>query len=226
MKGGASSLNPYAASYIPLSKRGGTDESKDFKILANQLESGNHSVWFGHEPNRMWTQGQHQNPSQSYVHGAESVQVAQISNTKDHPGGEFYASSSFNPHEMSGKSSFSEESDMDLAYLQMTFPGISEESLSDVYLANKGDLDSTVDMLNQLEIYPEFSEKLPDTLDIGDVPESGSSSEVASQNVTGPHLPLGWRKKKQVVLLSPFALGGFAPMDAASILYSILYMRE
>ncbi|CAA2960749.1 polyadenylate-binding protein-interacting protein 6 isoform X2 [Olea europaea var. sylvestris] len=185
MKGGASSLNPYAASYIPLSKRGGTDESKDFKILANQLESGNHSVWFGHEPNRMWTQGQHQNPSQSYVHGAESVQVAQISNTKDHPGGEFYASSSFNPHEMSGKSSFSEESDMDLAYLQMTFPGISEESLSDVYLANKGDLDSTVDMLNQLEIYPEFSEKLPDTLDIGDVPESGSSSEVASQNVTG-----------------------------------------
>ncbi|CAI9755636.1 unnamed protein product [Fraxinus pennsylvanica] len=188
MKGGSSSLNPYATSYVPLSKRGGTDGIKDFRLLANQLDSGNHSVWFGHQPNLICTQGQHQNLSQSYVNGADAVQVAQISNPKYHCGGEFYTSSSYNPHELSGKSSFSEESDLDLAYLQMTFPGISEESLLDVYVANKGDLDSTVDMLNQLEIYPEFSEKLPDTLDIGDVPESGSSSEVTSQklkNVTG-----------------------------------------
>ncbi|CAA2997878.1 polyadenylate-binding -interacting 6 [Olea europaea subsp. europaea] len=184
MKGGSSSLNPYATSYVPLSKRGGTDDINDFRLLSNQLDSGNHSVWCGHQPNLMCTKGQHQSLSQSYVNGADAVQVAQISNPKDHT----YASSSYNPYGMSGKSSFGEESDMDLAYLQMTFPGISEESLSDVYIANKCDLDSTVDMLNQLEIYPEFSEKLPDTLDIGDVPESGSSSEVASQklkNMTG-----------------------------------------
>lgn len=35
-----------------------------------------------------------------------------------------------------------------------------------------------------LQIYPDdSSDKLPETLDIGDVPESGSSSEVAPQKV-------------------------------------------
>jgi len=83
-----------------------------------------------------------------------------------------------------------EDYDMDLAYLQMTFPGVSEESLFDVYIANKGDLEFTVDMLNQLELYSVDSlENLPDTLDIGDVSEAGSSSEAAAslklKNVAG-----------------------------------------
>jgi len=44
-----------------------------------------------------------------------------------------------------------EESEMDLAYLQMMFPGVSEQSLADVYNVNGGDLESAVDMLSELE---------------------------------------------------------------------------
>ena len=45
-----------------------------------------------------------------------------------------------------------EEREMDLAYLQMMFPGISCESLSDVYFVSKGDLEATLDMLNHFEV--------------------------------------------------------------------------
>ncbi|KAK9698074.1 hypothetical protein RND81_08G080800 [Saponaria officinalis] len=43
------------------------------------------------------------------------------------------------------------ESEMDLAYLQMTFPGISVQFLNDVYNINGGDLESAIDMLSELE---------------------------------------------------------------------------
>jgi len=90
-------------------------------------------------------------------------------------------SSSQSPFDGTGKQTLDEDYDMDLAYLQMTFPGLSEESLFDVYVANKGDLESAVDMLNQLEHYSGDSlENLPDTLDIGDVSEAGSSSELSA----------------------------------------------
>ncbi|XP_022543403.1 polyadenylate-binding protein-interacting protein 6 isoform X1 [Brassica napus] len=65
------------------------------------------------------------------------------------------------------------EMDMEIEYLSATFFDLSHESISDVYLANNGDLDATIEMLNQLEIYStEAQEYLPDTLDIGDVPET------------------------------------------------------
>nr|GEZ60685.1 hypothetical protein [Tanacetum cinerariifolium] len=41
--------------------------------------------------------------------------------------------------------------DMNLTYLQMSFLGISNESLSGVYATNKGDMKTTLDMLHQLE---------------------------------------------------------------------------
>ncbi|XP_074280485.1 polyadenylate-binding protein-interacting protein 6-like [Silene latifolia] len=44
-----------------------------------------------------------------------------------------------------------EESEMDLAYLQMMFPGVSDQSLADVYNINQGDLEAAVDMLSELE---------------------------------------------------------------------------
>ncbi|KAH0907524.1 hypothetical protein HID58_039351 [Brassica napus] len=60
------------------------------------------------------------------------------------------------------------EIDMDIEYLLVTFSGLSQESITDVYLANSGDLEATIEMLNQLEIYSnEAQENLPETLDIG-----------------------------------------------------------
>ncbi|CAF2135692.1 hypothetical protein BRARA_B00408 [Brassica rapa] len=71
--------------------------------------------------------------------------------------------------------------DMDIEYLLVTFSGLSQESITDVYLANSGDLEATIEMLNQLEIYStEAQEHLPETLDIGDLCESGPSSSKAS----------------------------------------------
>ncbi|CAH8363161.1 unnamed protein product [Eruca vesicaria subsp. sativa] len=65
------------------------------------------------------------------------------------------------------------EMDMEMEYLLASFPGLSDESIRDVYLANNGDLDATIEMINELGIYSnEADEFLPDTLDIGDVPET------------------------------------------------------
>ncbi|CAN6858882.1 unnamed protein product, partial [Brassica oleracea] len=65
------------------------------------------------------------------------------------------------------------EMDVDIEFLLATFSDLSYESISDVYLANNGDLDATIEMLTQLEIFSnEAEEYLPDTLDIGDVPET------------------------------------------------------
>ncbi|KAL0736103.1 hypothetical protein Bca4012_012313 [Brassica carinata] len=76
------------------------------------------------------------------------------------------------------------EIDMDIEYLLVTFSGLSHESITDVYLANSGDLEATIEMLNQLEIYStEARENLPETLDIEDICESGpSTSKGSTQN--------------------------------------------
>ncbi|CAN8256638.1 unnamed protein product [Cochlearia groenlandica] len=72
--------------------------------------------------------------------------------------------------------------DMDIEYLIVTFSGLSQESITDVYLANSGDLEATIEMLNQLEIYSnEAEEHLPETLDIGDISESGPSTSKATK---------------------------------------------
>ncbi|KAK8695257.1 hypothetical protein V6N13_000424 [Hibiscus sabdariffa] len=156
MKHGVSSLNPYAASYIPLAKR-----------------EANENAWF--EPSSHFAHKPHYGNAylDSVAHGTRKHQVAEGSAVKSYPA----LGSLKNPGEVIEKQFVDEEFDMDLEYLRMTFPGLSNESLMDVYLANEGDFEATVDMLNQLEMQTvESSESLPDTLDIGDVSESGSSA--------------------------------------------------
>lgn len=80
-----------------------------------------------------------------------------------------------------------EEFEMDLAYLQMSFPGMSDQSLMDVYTLSDCDLEASLEMLSQLESV-ETSDCLPDALDIGDVPEaapSGECSTTKTKNVVG-----------------------------------------
>lgn len=187
MKTGTSSLNPYAASYIPLSRRGSSDSNNDYSLTAKGYKSGNETDWSGPHSEDT-TQYQHQSKaSQNYVgHGTLTLEDYTWKANSVHGS---YGSSSQNTKEMTEKQMMDEEFDMDLAYLQMIFPGLSEESLSDVYLANKGDLEAAVDMLNQLELCTgDSSENLPDTFDIDSVSESRSSGESASlklKNVAG-----------------------------------------
>ncbi|PRQ28136.1 hypothetical protein RchiOBHm_Chr6g0312751 [Rosa chinensis] len=181
MKPGVSSLNPYAAAYIPLSKREADDRTF---VTSKESSRTNDPLWFGAPQNMT----HNQNHSKAYL-GSDSPATAALLSPKafalnNYPAHGSYGSSSQNVNEVTAN----EEFDMDLEYLQMAFPGISDQSLADVYLANKGDLEATIDMLNQLEFYTvESSESLPDTLDIGDVSESGLSPNSAwkLKNVAG-----------------------------------------
>ncbi|CAN4076585.1 unnamed protein product [Withania somnifera] len=163
MKTGTSTLNPYAESYVPISKRGAPDGNKEARS-PKEFKSGSEA------PGVTAVQNQQQ-----------TSQIADQYKLKNYSA---YGSPSHSPVGAMGKQVLGEESYMDLAYLQMTFPGMSDESLSEVYLANKCDLDAAVDMLNQLELYSgDYSEKLPDSLDIGDVSDSGFSGDSSSQKL-------------------------------------------
>ncbi|XP_076917504.1 polyadenylate-binding protein-interacting protein 5-like [Bidens hawaiensis] len=160
MKARSSTLNPYATSYIPLSRRGPTDETKSYDHGITTLS---------------------QSPRYSENHDAvtESPESLKL---KNHSGFGSYGSSSHTA-ELTGKQA-DVDHDMNLAYLQMVFPGVSEESLSSVYTACRGDIEAAVEMLSQLKLHSgDFTENLPDSLDIGDVSEAGSSSEGGSQKL-------------------------------------------
>ncbi|KAK6236076.1 hypothetical protein SCA6_011413 [Theobroma cacao] len=181
MKPGVSSLNPYAASYIPLAKREGNDN-----VAAKDIKRGNETAWY--EPSSHLAHNPHHSNTSldSVTHGTGKHQIPEASALTSHPA---HGSLMQNLGEMTDKQIMDEEFDMDLEYLCMIFPGLSNESLLDVYWVNNRDLEATVDMLNQLEMYTvESSETLPDTLDIGDVSESGSSATCGAlklKNVAG-----------------------------------------
>ncbi|CAN6721198.1 unnamed protein product [Malus baccata var. baccata] len=145
MKPGFSSLNPYAAAYIPLSKRETDDRTY---VTTKDSSRSNESVWFGNPQN--FTHNQHHSKAylESDAPGTATLQSPKSYAVKSYPAHGYYGSSSQNVIKVSENEDF----DMDMEYLGMSFPGISDQSLSDVYLANRGDLDATIDMLNQLEV--------------------------------------------------------------------------
>ncbi|CAH2044425.1 unnamed protein product [Thlaspi arvense] len=148
MKPGGSSLNPYAAAYVPISKRAGGQESRSAKPATHHVQ---------HQPYVAHGFG---------VQGMGGFPGSQMSTPK---------TSSDTAYKQMRDEDL--EMDMDIEFLLVTFSGLSHESINDVYLANNGDLDATIEMLNQLEIYSnEAEEYLPDTLDIGDVPETTETS--------------------------------------------------
>ncbi|CAN8265156.1 unnamed protein product [Cochlearia groenlandica] len=149
MKPGGSALNPYAAAYVPLSKREGyLDKSRSTNPATHHVQQQQPYVPRGY----------------GVAQGMGSFQGSQMPNT----------SSSYKQMK---DEELDLDMDMDMEFLLVTFSGLSHESINDVYLANNGDLDATIEMLNQLEIYSsEAQEYLPDTLDIGDFPETTESS--------------------------------------------------
>lgn len=141
MKPGASSLNPYAASYIPLSKREADDRTC---VTDKESKSYNGADWF-QNPQHI-TKDQHR-PDPN-THASQKLSTSEAYHVKSQPASSSYGSAT----QITDKQMLDEESDMDLEYLRMTFPGISDQSLTDVYMVNGGDLDSAIDMLSQLEV--------------------------------------------------------------------------
>lgn len=177
MKSGTSSLNPFAESYIPLSKREPKNEGKTSEITAEKSpKSSGETTWFDtrsqgpKETKQIYLQS-----DASFdlnLHGIEELLIGEDFMKKGHE----------NPSNETEKYYTDEDSQMDLAYLGTLFPGISDQSLLDVYTANGGDLEASIDMLNQLEFYPVDARRhLPESLDIGDVSDVKSSAEGSSK---------------------------------------------
>lgn len=147
MKLGASSLNPYAESYVPLSKREPKNEHKASEITSEVSPKNNdETAWSNSHPEvskenkEIYLQT---DPTFDLnIHGIEELLIGEDFTKKDHE----------NPSNETEKYYTDEDSQMDLAYLGAIFPGISDQSLLDVYTANGGDLEASVDMLNQLEV--------------------------------------------------------------------------
>ncbi|KAJ6743624.1 POLYADENYLATE-BINDING PROTEIN-INTERACTING PROTEIN 6 [Salix viminalis] len=166
--GRVSTLNPYATAYIPLSKRDSADRIEN---PGWTVQGGNPNVWYGSA----------EHSAQIRQNDTGLISVPEMSVLKSQSGYGSYGSSSQNSYEVTGKQTIDEEFEMDLEYLRINFPGISDESLTGVYMANNGDADAAMDMLNQLELDTlDSSGNLPDTLDIGDAYEPRPSAEVSS----------------------------------------------
>ena len=128
MKPGVSTLNPYAAAYIPLAKR----DSQPEEVPKSQLRHKAVLEGDSRGTAAQLSQDVFSMKSQS-VHGS-------------------YSGSSQYESEMLEKQMMDLEFDMVMDYLQTAFPGLSKQSLADVYFANNGDIEATVDMLSQLEV--------------------------------------------------------------------------
>ena len=146
MKPHGSSLNPFATSYIPLSQRGanrtfiGENTSRE-NIGANLPGYSEQCVYNPPYNNSI-------SPRLNMNHGKKaSVAGAAV---KNHP---FLGSLSQQSSDLTEMEMFDREVNMDIELLQVSFPGLSEQSLTDVYFANKGDLDAAIDMLSQLEVF-------------------------------------------------------------------------
>ncbi|CAI0414807.1 unnamed protein product [Linum tenue] len=140
MKPGNSSLNPYAASYIPVSRREVVEHTQSPGVVAKASQSGNQNVWYG--------------PGYA-IENRQHGKASPITSAESHYGNGVYGSLSQQQDGRTEKQIMDEVSDFELEFLQMTFPGVSFESLMDVYAANNGDLENTIDMLNQLEVSEE-----------------------------------------------------------------------
>ncbi|KAL9233911.1 hypothetical protein vseg_008845 [Gypsophila vaccaria] len=138
MKTNTSTLNPNAASYVPLAKREVQDVHTGCKTT----------------------------PGDSAVDDLK---------LKDHQAAVAYDTRAAIPQEVYSNV-MDEESEMDLDYLQMMFPGVSNQFLADVYNINHGDFEAAVDMISELE----STDDHPDALDNHKAPEPISSSECLS----------------------------------------------
>lgn len=155
MKSGTSLLNPYATPFIPFSRQRADNEnvapitSENSKIDHETVQCKQVKEDEVKAAGRTWGDSnssygnpQHQLPTNSYIEGPSNY-------------GELYSLEDSMSHKRKDgterRSSFADH-ELDLAYLTAEFPGLSEQSLVDVYCANAGDLEASVDMLIQLEV--------------------------------------------------------------------------
>ncbi|GAB2275592.1 hypothetical protein Dimus_010352 [Dionaea muscipula] len=156
MKLSISNLNPDAQSYVPLAKREVNNENHDYKNILKSVGSN--------------------------VYGTQKLPAAADWKLKGQEIDVLHGFPSQNPQGIDESRFMDKQFEMDLAYLRMMFPGVSDQSLIDVYDANRRDLEPTIDLLVNLESYIDDSiNNLPEALDMGDIPQHTSSGECSME---------------------------------------------
>ncbi|XP_068652637.1 polyadenylate-binding protein-interacting protein 5-like [Aristolochia californica] len=132
-------LNPYADSFVPLSRQGAGKHNKSDDTSENIKESS--QVMMSESETSNIASG----IAKSHVDASHFNKLSLENSTLK------------NPDDETERPNIVDELEYDLAFLAATFPGVSDQSLADVYFANGGDLDATIEMMNQLENMPEMS---------------------------------------------------------------------
>lgn len=133
MKRAMLSLNPDAASYTPLDKR-----IAEVKTKIADLSSSDYKDLCRTEQCQFYDELS----SGSDNHAKEEL----------HVGNNLTGMDSQNLSDQTKKQIVNDSHEMDLAYLTFVFPNISEQCLADVYFLNGTDVESSIDMLNELEV--------------------------------------------------------------------------
>lgn len=145
MKQGTSSLNPNAASYIPLFKQGAEIEGKVSGLTTeDSLRNGYKTSWSQYPPKG------YSGIDQRYLQAGMDYDTHGFKGSLI--GNGFMEKGLPTSSELTKKHSIDDDSEMDMAYLTIMFPNMSEQSLADVYSANAGDLEASIEMLNELEV--------------------------------------------------------------------------
>ncbi|EPS68128.1 hypothetical protein M569_06647 [Genlisea aurea] len=168
------SLNPSAASYVPVSSRRPVTGSEHESKGRNDAAAAASAI-----------RPVHQNTSASSSKPPDR-----------HPGCESIASSSSSSQHQVPETALSwvEDFEGDVAQLQKTFPGFSHDSLVHVYISNMFDLDATIDIINQakIDVPPSLDNPiidfLPENLDF-DVREYLSKSDEPGEGESSKSSP-------------------------------------
>lgn len=138
--GAASRLNPDVDLYIPQPKKEADDKTY---VTDNDSKKFDGAILFQRpqpivkDPN---------------VPTSQNISAFEAPHLKSQPACNSHGSRTQNAALMTDKAIPDEQFHMDIDYLRESFPGISDQSLADVYILNRFDLDATIDMLTQLEV--------------------------------------------------------------------------
>ncbi|KAK9141857.1 hypothetical protein Syun_011257 [Stephania yunnanensis] len=156
-------LNPYASSYIPLSREEKLDTFKSFKTGSPEKSGFGDKTAFA-KPS---SSGSVDDKNSSLTGITESAcNVNKPLNVEDR------TSSNTQSYEQNP------QEELDVEYLASIFSDFSFESLADVYYANGGDLDASISMLQELESPADFSH--PPETNFRSPPEYETSSDQAT----------------------------------------------
>lgn len=154
MKRAMLSLNPDAASYTPLDKRITDVKAKIADVSSSHSKGLCRTEQCQFQGEASSGSDNHANEELHMANALTGMDSLNLSDqTKKQIVNDSHEMDSHNLSDQTKKKQIVEDSrEMDLSYLTFLFPNISEQCLADVYFLNATDVESSIDMLNELEV--------------------------------------------------------------------------